>query len=96
VTTRSTWRPPLCAEAEKIATEQTDVAQPDFPASARRLLPRRHRGARISCLRRGDRRLSQGFASLANRALDEGQSKDLIASPAVDLYADREDHRDAT
>jgi hypothetical protein len=37
--------------------------------------------------------LPGGFASLANRALDEGQSKDLIASPAVDLYADREDHR---
>jgi transcriptional regulator with XRE-family HTH domain len=34
------------------------------------------------------------FAALANCALDEGQSKDLIARLAVDLYADREDHHD--
>jgi Domain of unknown function (DUF5753) len=34
------------------------------------------------------------FAALANCALDEGESKDLIARLAVDLYADREDHHD--
>jgi hypothetical protein len=34
------------------------------------------------------------FGALANSALDEGQSKDLIAKLAIDLYADREDHHD--
>jgi predicted XRE-type DNA-binding protein len=34
------------------------------------------------------------FAALANCALDERQSKDLIASLAIELYGDREDHHD--
>lgn len=34
------------------------------------------------------------FAALANAALDEGQSKDLIARLAVELYGDGEDHHD--
>jgi hypothetical protein len=34
------------------------------------------------------------FTSLARSALDEGQSKDVIAALAIDLYADREDHND--
>ena len=34
------------------------------------------------------------FDSLASCALDEGQSRDLIAALAVELYADREDRDD--
>ena len=34
------------------------------------------------------------FTALANCALDEGQSRDLIAGLAVGLYADREDQHD--
>ena len=36
----------------------------------------------------------QVFAALTEAALDEGQSRDLIAKLATDLYADREDHDD--
>lgn len=34
------------------------------------------------------------FAELANCALSEAESKDLIARLVIDLYADREDHHD--
>jgi Domain of unknown function (DUF5753) len=34
------------------------------------------------------------LAALADVALDEGESRELIASVATELYADREDHDD--
>ncbi len=36
------------------------------------------------------------LAALADAALDEGQSRELIATLATELYADREDHDDRT
>ncbi len=34
------------------------------------------------------------LAELAETALDEGESRELIATLATELYADREDHDD--
>jgi hypothetical protein len=34
------------------------------------------------------------LGALADTALDEGQSRELIAAVATELYADREDHDD--